>query len=279
MRSDKTAVIEYLFRKYWDEESKYLIKSVMSLSDVAEAIRACNKLDGLDRSDRNPANFLKDVVRSKGASRIWPEHVAALRFTGRQRTGAGECFEFVPYEVDQDEPFPDLFRADAEVSLVALQSLSLPRAAKALGRNDEAWLIQTAVNLRVVEQHIATQSDLEVREITHLQMNVKLRATEIDAIYLAEIGADGDSRRAIITCEAKNEKERILVDQISNQVLAAFAATSADVVIPLAIRSVRKKGIQVIEFCLVERSQIDAFDGVRFVKSVVYELVPPVPGI
>ena len=279
MPSDKTAVVEHLFEKYWDENSQSLAKSVMSLDDVADAIRACNRADGLRRSDRNPANFLKDIVRSRNASEIWPERVAGLKFTGRQRTGTGECFEFVPYASDQTVPFPDLFRPNSDTLRIALQSVSLPQAAKALGRRDEAWLIQTAINLRVVEHHLATQSNLDVREITHLQMNVKLRATEIDAVYLAHLNKDDASKKAIVTCEAKNESERILVDQISNQVLAAFQTTDADMVVPLSIRSVRGVGIQMIEFELVERKDVAVFEGVRFARTAVYELVPPVTGI
>lgn len=279
MSSDKTAVVEYLFKKYWDERSKSLTKTVMSLVDVRDAIRACNHLDGLDRSDKNPANFLKDIVRSRNASGIWPTYVSMLGFTGKQRTGTGECFEFVRYAEGQAEPFPDLFRPEENAQKIALQSVSLPLAAKALGRSDEAWLIQTAVNLKVVEHHLATQSDLDVREVTHLQMNVKLRATEIDAIYLASIFDTGEFKRAIITCEAKNQSERVLVDQISSQVLAAFETTNADLVIPIAIRSVRGIGIQVIEFQKVLRGEAKEFQDVKFSREVVYKLVPPVEGI
>ena len=279
MSSDKTAIVDYLFNMYWDEASQSLTKNVMSLEDVGDAIRACNQVDGLNRSDRNPANFLKDIVRSRNASGIWPQNVANRGFTGKQRTGTGECFEFVRYELGQVEPFPDLFRPTESTLKIHMQSVSLPQASKALGRSDEAWLIQTAVNLRVIEQHLATQSDVEVREVVHLQMNVKLRATEIDAIYLAQVSLSGIARKAIVTCEAKNHSERILVDQITSQVIAAFETTDADLVIPMAIRSVRGSGIQVIEFQKIGRDQLEAFDRVQFARDVVYNLVPPVAGI
>ena len=279
MPSEKTAVVEYLFHLYWDEQSKSLAKTMMSLVDVRDAIRACNAVDNLDRSDRNPANFLKDIVRSRNASGIWPVSVAALGYSGKQRTGTGECFEFVRYTEGQTEPFPDLFRPSEATRKIALQSVSLPQAAKALGRSDEAWLIQTAVNLKVVEHHLATQSDLDVREVTHLQMNVKLRATEIDAVYLASVQVEGELKNAIITCEAKNQSERILVDQIASQVRAAFETTGADLVIPISIRSVRRVGIQVIEFQKVFRAELNEFLDVGFVREVVYSLVPPVEGI
>lgn len=279
MTSQKTKVIEYLFDQHWDQSTGSLVKSVMSLDDVADAIRACNKLDGSKRSSKNPANFLKDVVRSRSASQIWPEKLTALRYTGEQRTGAGDSFEFVRFSPGQTEPFPDLFRPSASSRRVPLQSVSIPKLAKDLGRTDEAWLVQTAVNLRVIEHHMATESRVAVEEIMHLQMNVKLRATEIDAIYRALVSDGEMTKNAIITCEAKKHSERILIGQITNQVHAAFSATAADLVIPIAIRSVRNEGIQVIEFEQVERESLDALQIVTLSSEVVYSLKPPVKGI
>lgn len=152
----------------------------------------------------DPANFLKDIVRRRNASTIWPAEVAALGYTGEQRTGQGDSFEFVPFKPGQTEPFPDLYRPSRETPEFDLQSVSMSLASKSLGRRDEAWLVQTAVNLRIIEQHLATISALQVVQISHLQMTVKLRATEIDSIYLAVL-ATGET--AIITCEAKREEE------------------------------------------------------------------------
>lgn len=279
MASEKTAVIEYLFEKFWDEKTASLSKSTMSLVDVSDAIRACNKVDGLNRSDKNPANFLKDIVRSKNASKHWPEKIAALGYTGEQRTGQGDSFAFVKYKEGQVEAFPDLFRPTELTVRTPIQSLSLPRAAKELGRSDEAWLIQTVVNLRVVEQHLATQSRLDVVDISHLQMNVKLRATEIDAVYLASIQGPEGVLNALITCEAKKDSERILLGQITSQVSSAFGATSVDLVVPIAVRSVRGVGVHLIEFESVPRADVDSLEEVRFAQEAIYAFVPPVKGI
>ena len=276
MASDKTEVILNLFDKHWDPVGQRLTKTLMTLEDVAEAIRDCNRKDGKRRSDRNPANFLKDVVRSRNASAIWPEKIAALGFTGEQRTGAGDSFEFVPFAPGQTESFPDLYRPTAQTLHIDLQSVSMSLVAKELGRSDEAWLVQTAVNLRVIEQHMATVSALDVQEVTHLQMTVKLRATEIDAIYLADI--PGISK-ALITCEAKNGSERILVGQIISQVKAAFETTNASLVVPMAIRSVKGIGIHVIEFLPVLRDEAETFVALKFATDALYRLIPPVNGI
>jgi hypothetical protein len=279
MASIKTVVVEYLFNKHWDESTGALRKTVMTLDDVAEAIRACNAADGLERSANNPANFLKDIVRSRNASKIWPTRLSALRISGAQRTGTGDSFAFVDFGPDQAEAFPDLFRPNSRTTEVDLQSVSMPRESKSLGRSDEAWLIQTAVNLRVIEQHMATVSTLDVQEITHLQMTVKLRATEIDAIYSASIGQGKSAQKAIITCEAKKHSERILEDQIISQVIAAFGTTDATLVVPVAIRSVKNKGIHVVEFEAVSRSELGNFKALALSRDALYKLVPPVKGI
>ncbi len=277
--SDKTAVIEYLFEKYWDAQRGDLSKHVMSLTDVGNAIQFCNERDGRQRSVKNPANFVKDIVRSRNASKHWPSRLTELGFTAVQRTGTGDCFEFVKFRDGQAEPFPDLFRPDPAIPRIKHQSVSMSLESKSLGRTDEPWLIQTAVNLRLIEQHLAANSTHDILEVTHLQMSVKLRATEIDAIYSALVRTAKGIQKAIITCEAKKHSERILVDQISNQVRAAFETTDAELVIPIAIRSVKDIGVQVIEFAVVFRDESETFGEVIYENDVVYELAPRVKGI
>ena len=68
-KSQKTQVIEHLFEKHWEAANGALDKTLMSLDDVAQAIRECNKLYGSTLSDRNPANFMKDLLRGANASK------------------------------------------------------------------------------------------------------------------------------------------------------------------------------------------------------------------
>jgi hypothetical protein len=279
MASEKTAVIEYLFSKYWDAKTKRLHKSIMSMTDVQEAIRHCNQTYGSSLSDRNPANFMKDMVRGQGASKNWPDALKELRFTAVQRPGAGDVFEFISYRPGQTEPFPDSYKPTESTPRFIVQSVSMPLAAKELGRSDEPWLIQTAVNLRIVETHFAVVSKQPVVQLTHLQMSVKLRETEIDALFLAICKTDNADYRAIVTCEAKQSRERILDHQIINQVRAAFGETQVDVVIPIALRAVREVGFYVVEFAPVRRSNAQSFDELSMAQEAVYELRPPVPGI
>lgn len=279
MPSKKTAVIEYLFFKYWDATGKRLRKSLMSFEDVQDAIRVCNRKFGSRLSDRNPANFMKDIVRGRSASANWPDALKKLRYTGVQRPGEGNVFEFVPYEADQTEPFPDQYKPSRETRRFQVQSVSMPLAAKELGRADEPWLIQTAVNLRIIETHFAVMSKLPVVQLTHLQMSVKLRHTEIDALFLAICKNDGVEFQAVITCEAKQARERILPHQIVNQVKAAFDETAVDLVAPIALRAVRNVGFYLVEFNTVKRASAADLTALEVENEAIYELRPPVPGV
>jgi len=251
----------------------------MTLAEVQRAIRHCNREHGTKLSDKNPANFMKDVVRGTGASKNWPEKLHALGYTGVQTPGDGNVFEFRKYAPGQTEAFPDTYTLEQETPTYVVQSVSMPLTAKALGRSDESWLVQTAVNLRVIETHFAVASKVPVVQITHLQMSVKLRKTEIDAIFLATCEENGIRFSAIITCEAKQARQRILEQQIIHQVQAAFEETDVDTVIPLALLALRKRGFLIVEFERVVRAESNSLISLREASRAAYELRPPVPGV
>ncbi len=279
MASQKTDVIEYLFDMHWDKSTGSLSKSVMSLDDVAGAIRHCNKRHGNTLSDKNPANFLKDLLRGSRASENWPTSVARRRYTGIQRTGEGECFEFIPYSKGQKEPFPDEFKVRHKAPRYQVQSISLPLITKTLGRSDETWLIQTAINLRVVETHFAVNPGLPLQELSHLQMGIKLRSTEIDALFLGNSGSVDEPNHVLVTCEAKQAKDPLIPSQIINQVQAAFEATSIDTVVPIGLRTIKGVGFYLTEFVAIDRSKASELEQLRLAKDAIYQLVPPVKGI
>lgn len=279
MPSQKTKVIEHLFFKHWNKDEGKLTKSTMSLSDVQAAIEGCNEKFGSKLSTRNPANFMKDIVRGQNASKNWPISLQDLRYTGAQRTGEGDVFEFVLYKPGQTEPFPDLYKPRSETPRYPIQTISMPLAAKELGRSDEPWLVQTAVNLRVIETHFAVVSEVPVVHISHLQMSVKLRSTEIDALFLAMCKKNSEHYPVVITCEAKQAHERILEDQIITQVMAALEATEVDLVVPLGLRVVKGTGIYIVEFNAISREKTTKLESLKVSKEAVFELHPPVPGI
>lgn len=279
MPSQKTAVVEHLFNKYWDEKSASLTKSLMNLEEVAEAIRECNETYGSKLSARNPANFMKDLLRGANASKNWPVAVAAKRYTGVQRTGAGECFEFVPFRAGQSEPFPDHFKVRLDSQRYPVQSISIPLVTKTLGRSDETWLIQTAVNLRVVETHFAIAPAFPLLELTHLQMGIKLRSTEIDALFLGKTGSEPNPKSVLVTCEAKQAKDPLIPSQIINQVQAAFAEADVETVVPIGLRTVKGVGFYLTEFEAINRADASKLEELTLASDAIYELHPPVKGI
>ncbi|MGO4638439.1 hypothetical protein AB4Z43_08380 [Mesorhizobium sp. 2RAF45] len=277
--SQKTKVIEHLFFKHWDEQSQTLQQSLMSLDDVADAIRDCNKSYGSNLSAKNPANFMKDLMRGVNASANWPEAVAKMRYTAVQRTGSGDVFEFIPYLAGQSEPFPDAFKLTDTAPRYPVQSISLPLVTKMLGRSDEAWLIQTAVNLRVVETHFAVGSALPILELSHLQMSIKLRQTEIDALFFGLMDTDEGPTHVIVTCEAKHYRDPFIPQQIVNQVQAAFGATDVQIVIPIGLKAIKNTGFYVTEFEAVKRADAAKMSDLTLASHAIYELKPPVKGI
>lgn len=283
-KSQKTIVIERIFDVLYDPEKEKLIRSVVTAKDLEDAKRYCNEhLGATIKLDSNPFNFMKDIVRGKAAAKIWPDRVRKAGFVGEQLTGGGNIFEFVPITEGTLDSFDVDFRPTEETVTYPVQSLSLPLASKALGRTDESWLLQVAVNLRILETHFAVGENrqIEATELNHLQMDIKLRKVQIDALYLAKYLPNlslpkGD---ALITVEAKQGNQRILIEQIARQVRAAFEATCNNIVIPTAIAAIRNKGMYLVEFKAVHRAEIDKFDVPVFHRDALYILKPAVQGI
>lgn len=93
----------------------------------------------------------------------------------------------------------------------------------------------------------------------------------------------------LITCEAKQQKDPILGDQIVRQVASAFgsiADASLDIshVIPTAIKAMKDRGsIYLVEFEPWSATEASVPEDRRkelmVARSAIYRLVPPVPGI
>src|SRR5262249_11906998 len=147
----------------------------------------------------------------------------------------------------QTEAFPECVPPpDAALPHYKIESLSLPLASRRLGRSDEAWLVQVLIRLRVIETHLAMFSQRRIVQLDHLQMSVKLRKSEIDALFLAiEQGdpANPESlQEVIVCCEAKQMHDDILPDQILGHVEAVFNTKSVQqsLVLPIAVKAIGK---------------------------------------
>ncbi len=246
---EKALLIRHIFDKLWDEGSHRLTRTIVFDHDIREAKAALDEIHTLKIKAGNPNNFFKDIVRRKKAFQLWPESLRSLGWTGEQRTGGGQVFEFVQIS----EEWPDNLAIDLEPSPETprhiVQTLSIPLWTKELGRSDEPWLLQSAVNLRVVETHFAlSPSQIPPLSMTHLQMDLKLRKTQIDALYLLQFdqGAGRPAGFAHVTVEAKQHNQRIIPEQVGWQAEAALKNKKADIVIPIAIAAVRGDGIYVV---------------------------------
>lgn len=292
MATEKTIVIRRLWKVLQEENPP---RMTVLKSDVQKAIEWCRDNAGTTLDHGNVPNFMKDFLRGGRASLNWPEElseqrITAKQVTGRQADGAPRIFEFLPFAQGQSEAFPEEVTPTAGQPPVMIQSVSLPLTTKSLGRSDESWLIQVAVNLRVFEHHFATISPLDVRELTHLQVGVKMGGrSEIDSLFLAVVQWDGKLVRALVTCEAKQNRDRILKDQIVQQVTAAYHMVKSrgldiDLVIPVAIKAVPPNGeVFVVEFdhWLPAEAECAEEDrkSLEVACSATYRLVPPVIGV
>ena len=283
--SSKTAIIEEIFDARWNDSSSQVADPLVSLLDVQQAIERHNINNPSRRmSTRNPANFFKDFVRNqKRANHNWPSRVFARGYTARQITSSGYCFEFIRITANQIEPFPlnTLPLPDDSTPVVQIESVSLPLASKRLGRKDEPWLIQVLVKLRVFETHLALTSRQRIIQLDHLQTNIKLSGSEIDALFLGvQQGKDEQVSEAIVCCEAKGRRDDILPQQILNQVRAAYAmGIEQNLVIPLAVKAIAPSRVWVVEFEPVERAALPQTTSLTVATSAIYQLRPSVKGI
>ncbi len=302
-KSEKPRVIEFLYEQYKRGE---IPDGLVTNDRVADAIKATKA----DLSVANPANFLKDIIRGKGANRIWPDALKSDRVSARQRYGSKRVFQFVPYEEGQDRPFPDYFEIDESTKTHQVQAASIPFAARQLGRSEESWLTQIVVNLRLIESQLSIFSPYRdrVRDVTHLQMGMKTQP-EIDAVFLASYGASGKlssetSLHVLVTCEAKQFRQRILENQIREQVGKAMEITDKiknpqiQAVKPMAIQVVehefvdgKEKAIFIVEFEQIPRADFASDQGesekmdrllsmkLKAISKAIYRITPPIAGL
>lgn len=265
----KWPVLLELWRRKRDEDSW-----VVSGPEIVSAISAVKS----DLGTRNTANFLKDIVRRKGASALWPPELIRERISARQVFGKKRVFEFVPFDEGIDEAFPDRFGPLENTKIYDIQSVSLPYFARRLGRNEESWLSQVVVNLRLIEAHLAFgRADGDrIRDLVHLQTGMKTQP-EIDATFIASYtNPEGGEKHILLTCEAKREKERLLEEQLRFQVRAGMKATFSfqnppvEGVKPIGVQLVQwrtelglEQLIYIVEFEAITREQYnaDCFNG------------------
>src|SRR5205809_98755 len=81
----KAIVLLDLFKKY---KARRFVDGIVLNSDIVESIRETDA--GI--SQHNPANFLKDLIRSAKINDRWPPELKQERITARQRYGRNGSF-------------------------------------------------------------------------------------------------------------------------------------------------------------------------------------------
>lgn len=284
--SYKPEIFLRLFQKRWNPETRQLANSVVHSNEIRQEHHDYRTRRGQPVEVTNVPAFMKDFLRKRRlANANWPPEIFAAGYTARQVTGGGRIFEFVPILPGQTEPFPsNAPTPPPDIVPHRISSVSLPLASRRLGRTDEPWLVQVSVRLHLVETYFALFSSRRatVRQVDHLQNALKLRRTEIDALFLGieEIEA-GVFNDFIITCEAKHAGEDIIAEQVLQQIKAVFHLDNVTqpFVVPVALKAISPSRIHLVEYGEVARDDAEALDTLTMVNQAVFELVPPVPGI
>lgn len=274
--SEKPQVIEWIFDQKFDPQTGVMVDPVVTFDDITAAIQAT----GANLKISNPANFWKDLTRNHATrDRNWPARVLQAGFTGSDAIGNGDraSFKFVPLLPGQATPFADetLVYDPQKVMSHRVQSLSMPRAMKALGRRDENWLAQVAVRLNVIEAFFAVFSARNVIEVSFLQTGLKLKQGEVDAAYSVLC----DDGLWLVSAEAKGKKEQLHLPQVA-RAATALGRSSSNLgaiagVIPFGMKIVGDSKIWVVEFAPVAGSSAIPVP----VAQGVIELSPSVTGI
>ena len=82
----------------------------------------------------------------------------------------------------------------------------------------------------------------------------------------------------VITAEAKKKNQRIVEEQVIQQVNAAFNETPINLVVPIAMLSVNN-GIYLAEFKAVRRNELENFKALELQEEALYTFHPHVKGI
>ncbi|WGM32575.1 hypothetical protein [Brevundimonas sp. NIBR11] len=281
--SQKNYVLEALFNDRYDDATDVLDRPLITLEEVANSIRALAADGTITLSPNNPANFIKDYLRSPQRNALWPMRIRSAGYTARQTTGVGQCFQFVRL-AEGEEPFPDDFLPDGSEPTFLIQTLSLPLTTREIVRVDEQSVAQIVVKLHVLEHFLASSPKAVgwgLREVTHLQNNVKLRSAEIDALYQAVIKSNDAIHHGAVAVEVKIG-DPIIAEQIEKQALAALDDPAFEFCIPVILKRFKKGELIAIHLDPVRRSDIDgegrvALSGIAFAAKYVFS--PELPKI
>lgn len=127
-QSEKPAVFRLLFDRRYNWKTGTFTPQTVTSDEIQEAILQLRADEGISLAVANPANFLKDFLRSTNRNVQWPQDIANVGFTARQSYSEGRVFDFVPYALGQTVPFPDDFELPSSAVINRIETVSLPSA-------------------------------------------------------------------------------------------------------------------------------------------------------
>jgi hypothetical protein len=204
-------------------------------------------------------------------------------------TGKGNVFEFVKLAIEQTNPFPNLYLPAADLVPIPIQTASVNSVARAMEMRGETWMIQVAAQVKILESHFSIISPRRdrIQQIDHLQIGKKGSLAEIDSLYMSLELFENVESRVLITCEAKQVGERIIPEQIFQQLAEAakigskpgLSGKNIELIVPCAIKNLGKSKIYFVEFEAVPKALWSNPPPLKKTSDAIYELRPPVSGI
>ncbi|MGQ0760863.1 MAG: hypothetical protein ACT4OT_02415 [Acidobacteriota bacterium] len=171
-----------------------------------------------------------------------------------------------------------------------IQSLSLDLETRLVGFwGHESWLMQVAVQLRLIQSHLALCSEHKFIEVANLQQNIKQGRAEIDGLFL---GRTSPECSVLITVEAKGRTDDILETQVAAQVMAVMKNKNINrnlpditddperfYILPLAMKVIDESVVYIAEYQPVKYETNGVVEGLKLECESLCELIPPVEGI
>ncbi len=87
--SEKPLVFSALFERRYDQTTGNFTPQTVTSDELQDLIVTLRAETGISLSVGNPANFLKDFLRSKTRNEQWPAEIAAAGYTARQSYSEG----------------------------------------------------------------------------------------------------------------------------------------------------------------------------------------------
>lgn len=248
---------------------------IITLEDVDATIREINAEVGSTLSTKNVANFYKDYTRvTRLANSNWPDYLRQRRVTARKADKAGQCFEFIKWPNDQDDPFLDTIAPNLNTTKEVV-SISISDRFRRCACKDESYIASFVDKVGLFNIFLKT---ISIDQVETVHFGKKARA-EIDVIICGRDITSG--RDILVAVEVKTHSESIGMGQLLAQSAACSKMAiekNIDAYYMVAMKPIRTPdggcGIFMCASQKIHSKQHD--EELRFCDGIVYELDNPI---